>query len=79
MEAKPLEPGSRWEKQYTPSARIKEEWYQVIRQVPGIELSPEKQAMASPEAQTVVNLPSVESPINISDQTSIDLRPRRSP
>ena len=44
------------------NSQIKEEWYQVIRQLPGIELSPEKQPMASPEAQTVVNLPSVENP-----------------
>jgi ABC-type lipoprotein release transport system permease subunit len=44
------------------NSQIKEEWYQVIRQLPGIEMSPEKQPMASPEAQTVVNLPSVENP-----------------
>src|SRR5215207_2576456 len=44
------------------NSQIKEEWYQVIRQLPGIELSPDKQPMASPEAQTVVNLPSVENP-----------------
>src|SRR3954447_9487549 len=44
------------------NSQIKEEWYQVIRQTPGIAPSPDGQPMASPEGQTVVNLPSVENP-----------------
>jgi ABC-type lipoprotein release transport system permease subunit len=44
------------------NSQIKEEWWQVIRQMPGIAKNGDGQVMASPEAQTVVNLPSVENP-----------------
>jgi putative ABC transport system permease protein len=44
------------------NSQIKEEWYQVIRQLPGIARGADGQPIASPEAQTVVNLPSVENP-----------------
>jgi putative ABC transport system permease protein len=44
------------------NSQIKEDWYQVIRQTPGIALGSDGQPLASPEAQTVVNLPSVDNP-----------------
>jgi putative ABC transport system permease protein len=45
------------------NSTIKEDAFQVVRRMPGIALSPvDGQPMASPEAQTVVNLPSVENP-----------------
>ena len=44
------------------NSQIKEDWYQVIRQTPGIAPGDDGQPMASPEAQTVVNLPSVDNP-----------------
>src|SRR6185436_682261 len=43
------------------NSSIKEEAYQIIRRMPGIAMSG-SEPMASPEAQTVVNLPSVENP-----------------
>ena len=44
------------------NSSIKEEAYQIVRQMPGIAATPDGEPMASPEALTVVNLPSVESP-----------------
>ena len=44
------------------NSSIKEEAYQVIRRLPGIAVAPSGEPMASPEAQTVVNLPSLENP-----------------
>jgi ABC-type lipoprotein release transport system permease subunit len=44
------------------NSQIKEDWYQVIRQTPGIAPGEDGQPLASPEAQTVVNLPSVDNP-----------------
>jgi putative ABC transport system permease protein len=44
------------------NSQIKEDWYQVIRQTPGIAAGPDGEPMVSPEAQTVVNLPSVDNP-----------------
>jgi putative ABC transport system permease protein len=44
------------------NSQIKEDWYQVIRQTPGIAQGNDEQPLASPEAQTVVNLPSVDNP-----------------
>jgi putative ABC transport system permease protein len=45
------------------SSTLKEEVFQVVRQVPGIARSPgTDDPLASPEGQTVVNLPSTENP-----------------
>lgn len=44
------------------NSQIKEDWYQVIRQVPGIAAGADGQPLVSPEGQTVVNLPSVDNP-----------------
>src|SRR5215212_2631643 len=44
------------------NSSIKEEAYQIVRRLPGIEPAPNGEPMASPEAQTVVNLPSLENP-----------------
>lgn len=44
------------------NSQIKEDWYQVIRRTPGIAVDADGQPMASPEGQTVVNLPSVDNP-----------------
>lgn len=44
------------------NSTLKEEVYQIVRQLPGIVRNAGGEPMASPEAQTVVNLPSVESP-----------------
>src|SRR5678816_4370254 len=44
------------------NSQIKEDWYQIIRQVPGIAAGADGQPLVSPEGQTVVNLPSVDNP-----------------
>lgn len=44
------------------NSTLKEEVYQIVRQLPGIARSADGAVMASPEAQTVVNLPSLENP-----------------
>jgi ABC-type lipoprotein release transport system permease subunit len=44
------------------NSTLKEEVYQIVRQLPGIARSEAGEPMASPEGQTVVNLPSVENP-----------------
>jgi len=44
------------------NSTLKEEVYQIVRQIPGIAKNAAGEPMASPEAQTVVNLPSVENP-----------------
>jgi ABC-type lipoprotein release transport system permease subunit len=44
------------------NSTLKEEVYQIVRQLPGIARSQAGEPMASPEGQTVVNLPSVENP-----------------
>src|SRR5215204_3135735 len=44
------------------NSSVKEESYQIVRRMPGIAATPEGEPMASPEALTVVNLPSVENP-----------------
>jgi ABC-type antimicrobial peptide transport system permease subunit len=44
------------------NSTLKEEVYQIVRQFPGIAKNDNGEPMASPEAQTVVNLPSVEYP-----------------
>jgi ABC-type lipoprotein release transport system permease subunit len=44
------------------NSSLKEETYQIIRRLPGIATAPDGEPMASPEALTVVNLPSVENP-----------------
>ena len=44
------------------NSSLKEEVYQIVRQLPGIARNEAGEPMASPEAQTVVNLPSVENP-----------------
>ena len=44
------------------TSSVSSEAYQIIRQLPGIATTPEGEPMVSPEALTVVNLPSVDSP-----------------
>jgi putative ABC transport system permease protein len=44
------------------NSTLKEEVYQIVRQLPGIAKNEKGEPLASPEAQTVVNLPSVENP-----------------
>src|SRR6185436_1483037 len=44
------------------NSTISEDAYQIIKRMPGIALDANKEPMASAEAQTVVNLPSVENP-----------------
>src|SRR5690349_6440605 len=44
------------------NSTIKEEAFQIIKRMPGIALASDGTPMASPEAQTVVNLPSIENP-----------------
>jgi ABC-type lipoprotein release transport system permease subunit len=44
------------------NSSIKEEAYQIVRRMTGIAVNDKNEPMASPEAQTVVNLPSVENP-----------------
>src|SRR3954452_9956754 len=44
------------------NSTVSEENYQIIRRLPGIATTPQGEPMASPEGQTVVNLPSVENP-----------------
>ena len=44
------------------NSTLKEEVYQIVKQIPGIARNESGEPMASPEAQTVVNLPSVENP-----------------
>jgi ABC-type antimicrobial peptide transport system permease subunit len=44
------------------NSTLKEETFQIVRQFPGIAKNEAGEPMASPEAQTVVNLPSVENP-----------------
>jgi putative ABC transport system permease protein len=44
------------------NSTISEDAYQIIKRMPGIAADPNKEPMASAEAQTVVNLPSVENP-----------------
>jgi ABC-type lipoprotein release transport system permease subunit len=44
------------------NSTLKEEVYQIVRQIPGIAKTAAGEIMASPEGQTVVNLPSVENP-----------------
>lgn len=44
------------------NSSLKEEAYQIIRQLPGIAVTSDGQPMASPEGLTIVNLPSVENP-----------------
>src|SRR5258706_4817756 len=44
------------------SSTVSTEAYQIIRQMPGIEIAPNGEAMVSTESLTVVNLPSVEAP-----------------
>jgi putative ABC transport system permease protein len=44
------------------NSTISEDAYQIIKRMPGIALDPNREPMASAEAQTVVNLPSVENP-----------------
>ena len=41
------------------NSTLKEEVYQIVRQIPGIARNDKGEPMASPEGQTVVNLPSV--------------------
>src|SRR4051794_17549936 len=44
------------------NSTVKEENYQIIRRLPGIATNAAGEPLASPEGQTVVNLPSVENP-----------------
>ena len=44
------------------NSTLKEEVYQIVKQIPGIARNEAGEPMASPEGQTVVNLPSVENP-----------------
>ena len=44
------------------NSTLKEEVYQIVKQIPGIAKTRDGELMASPEGQTVVNLPSVENP-----------------
>jgi ABC-type lipoprotein release transport system permease subunit len=44
------------------NSSLKEDIYQTVRQLPGIARNAAGEPMASPEGQTVVNLPSVENP-----------------
>ncbi len=44
------------------NSTVKEETYQIVRQLPGIALSGTGEPMASPEGLTVVNLPSIDNP-----------------
>src|SRR4051812_43052600 len=44
------------------NSTVKEENYQIIKRLPGIATSASGEPMASPEGQTVVNLPSLENP-----------------
>jgi ABC-type lipoprotein release transport system permease subunit len=44
------------------NSTIKEETFQIVRQMPGIARTSDGEPMASPEGMTVVNLPSVENP-----------------
>src|SRR4051794_17077781 len=44
------------------NSTVSEENYQIIRRLPGIATNTAGEPMASPEGQTVVNLPSVENP-----------------
>jgi putative ABC transport system permease protein len=44
------------------NSTLKEETYQIIRRQPGIATAADGEPMASPEALTVVNLPSLENP-----------------
>lgn len=44
------------------NSTLSEDVYQIVKQIPGIERTAEGEPMASPEGQTVVNLPSVENP-----------------
>lgn len=44
------------------SSTVKEDAIQIIRTLPGVARNAEGEALASPEAQTVINLPSVENP-----------------
>lgn len=44
------------------TSTVSSEAYQIIRQMPGIAKTPDGEPMVSPEALTVVNLPSVEAP-----------------
>src|SRR3954464_1016084 len=44
------------------NSTVKEDAYQIVRRMPGIAKTPDGEPMASPEALTVVNLPSLENP-----------------
>jgi ABC-type lipoprotein release transport system permease subunit len=44
------------------NSTLKEDVYQIVKQIPGIAKTNDGELMASPEGQTVVNLPSVENP-----------------
>jgi ABC-type lipoprotein release transport system permease subunit len=44
------------------NSTVKEETFQIVKQMPGIARTPGGEPMASPEGQTVVNLPSIENP-----------------
>src|SRR4051794_30924175 len=44
------------------NSTVKEETYQIVRRMPGIAMTSDGEPMASAEALTVVNLPSVENP-----------------
>src|SRR5215204_2253282 len=44
------------------SSTVSTDAYQIIRRLPGIATAPDGEPMVSPEAMTVVNLPSVDSP-----------------
>src|SRR4051812_33031950 len=44
------------------SSTVSDETYQIIRRMPGIASTPDGEPMVSPEAMTVVNLPSVDNP-----------------